>query len=518
MVAVLPWIAAATGIAGAGASIFGGPSAPDPHSNIPAAQFYQPTGQGSADTQLQGFFNNYQNPYTQFAPQFAGYLDRSMNNPYAAGAMTGAGYAGSAANHGAAVGYDGANQLSAMAGNGATTVNSLIDQLSMINPQVAQMVAGAQQGGNALQGVGQNALSAAGGLSGLAQGYANPLAGYANMTAGQLPGLAQGLTSGIMPAAQSQYGTTMGAAGSVLNNAFDPMGAQYGQSFQQNLDQTRAGLAARGLDTSGTGAGIENQSNMNFNTNWQNQMLGRQQSGLSAYTNAAGSALGGLESGATSAYNPVAASLGQGLSALNTSANTGYGIQSGAATTAASLGSLGAQNIISGAAQPYMAQTQANTDRNSQLGQLGGIGNSFGSMYGQGQNLYSSAINNDMLSGQLPYNMQNNILGNQYGALNNAYGAAGNSQNYNNQMMGSLANYLGLGSNAAQGYFNAQQQGYGNFQNTVGGIGNLVGSAAYGANNMGNLFAGMGGNPYAQYGNSNTPSSSNQFANVGISW
>lgn len=61
-----------------------------------------------------------------------------------------------------------------------------------------------------------------------------------------------------------------------LQTGFDPQNALYAQQFQQNQDQTRASNAAAGVATTPYGAGLENQSNQNFDINWQNQQLGRQ--------------------------------------------------------------------------------------------------------------------------------------------------------------------------------------------------------------------------------------------------
>lgn len=62
----------------------------------------------------------------------------------------------------------------------------------------------------------------------------------------------------------------------ILQSGFDPMQNIYNTQQQQNTDQTRAGLAARGIAMSPYGAGVENQSNMLFNQNWQNNLLNRQ--------------------------------------------------------------------------------------------------------------------------------------------------------------------------------------------------------------------------------------------------
>ncbi len=62
----------------------------------------------------------------------------------------------------------------------------------------------------------------------------------------------------------------------ILQTGFDPMHEIYNTQQQQNTDQSRAALAARGLVNSPYGAGVENQSNIGFNQAWQNNLLNRQ--------------------------------------------------------------------------------------------------------------------------------------------------------------------------------------------------------------------------------------------------
>ncbi len=94
------------------------------------------------------------------------------------------------------------------------------------------------------------------------------------------------------------------------NAGFDPQNALYARTLGQVTDQTRAGLAARGLNTSGVGQGIENSAISNFNIDWQNNLLGRMNTGADIYSkfgNQAqgfgGVALQGANQGATWAQN-----------------------------------------------------------------------------------------------------------------------------------------------------------------------------------------------------------------------
>jgi hypothetical protein len=112
------------------------------------------------------------------------------------------------------------------------------------------------------------------------------------------PGAVQGAnTAGLLGQAAGLQDFTQGGnltnvgnsivpyATAALNTGFDPMGNVYKQDFQQNTDQTRALLEARGIDSTPYGAGVEAQSNLNFNTNWENNLLNRETAGASTASN-----------------------------------------------------------------------------------------------------------------------------------------------------------------------------------------------------------------------------------------
>lgn len=68
-------------------------------------------------------------------------------------------------------------------------------------------------------------------------------------------------------------------ANQILQAGFDPQGALYDRTRQQLLEQTRAGQAARGLGLSPFGQGLENKALSDFNIDWQNNLLGRMNTG-----------------------------------------------------------------------------------------------------------------------------------------------------------------------------------------------------------------------------------------------
>jgi len=111
----------------------------------------------------------------------------------------------------------------------------------------------------------------------------------------------------------------------IYNTAFDPQQALYNRTSQQLTDQTRAALAARGLDMSGVGAGIEGHTMGDFNLNWQNAQLGRQIAGGNAAGSLYSQGLGGIDNALNTGNNTVtqAGNLqSQGLQAYLNAANT----------------------------------------------------------------------------------------------------------------------------------------------------------------------------------------------------
>lgn len=112
--------------------------------------------------------------------------------------------------------------------------------------------------------------------------YANPGAG--GMQAGATTAGQMGQAAGTQQFLQGNNLVSTGNsvvpyAYSALNAGFDPQSAMYNQAFQQNTDQTRALLEARGIDSTPYGAGVEADSNRKFNTDWQFNQLARQGQG-----------------------------------------------------------------------------------------------------------------------------------------------------------------------------------------------------------------------------------------------
>lgn len=146
--------------------------------------------------------------------------------------------------------------------------------------------------------------------------------------------------------------TTLNAGQQVLNTAFDPQQELYKRTLQQLQDQVRTGQAARGITQSGYGANLEDQALSNFNIDWQNNQLGRQTTGLTAYN------------GATSAAG-------------------------GAANTASNLGTAGSEQLYTGGKMPY---TQYNSNEGSILDALNAYSASQSGANSQNQTVASDLL------------------------------------------------------------------------------------------------------------------------------
>jgi hypothetical protein len=97
-------------------------------------------------------------------------------------------------------------------------------------------------------------------------------------------------------------------ASQILQTGFDPQHALYNRTQQQLTDQVNAQNAMSGLSGSPYGAGVANQAASNFNIDWQNTQLQREQAAASGYgslVNSTGQAYSGastLGNGAQSTY------------------------------------------------------------------------------------------------------------------------------------------------------------------------------------------------------------------------
>jgi hypothetical protein len=213
---------------------------------------------------------------------------------------------------------------------------------------------------------------------------------------------------------------------SLLQAGFDPQQSLYNRTQQQLQEQTRAGLAARGLDMSPYGAGVENKAMSDFNIDWQNNLLNRMTQGAQGAGGLLGAAGGAMQTGA---------GLGQ----------QGYGTLTDAATL------------------PYRTMIGMGSDQFSGLGQLQGAGQA------------ASQIPQQQIQDYLAYLG----VGNQAGQVGNQLAQVGLNQanmGFNQgqvlgQNLGSSLSGLGRSLNTMYG---RPQTGWG------GGGGTGWGSSAYG--------------------------------------
>lgn len=283
----------------------------------------------------------------------------------------------------------GASSLAGLLGFGSTTPQSP-------NPTyMPQNLPGADAGAfGGIQGLNPTIAGATGAAGSIAN---NPYAPGYQAGANAIAPYATGAGANLLATGQSY----LPYAQQTLQTGFDPQNALYTQQYQQNNDAVNSGLASRGLGMTPYGAGVQNQSDINFNNQWQNQQLARQGQAaqtVGALSNAGGAAttlgLNTLQQGAALPYS-TANTIGQtGLSAYGTLA----GIQN--PQIADYLQYLGVGNQSAGVNnQLYANQITAQNNQfnqmqtaGSNLGKsLSGAGNFFGG--GSGVAPYSSSGN-----------------------------------------------------------------------------------------------------------------------------
>ena len=516
-------LGAGTAIAGAtsgGSGAGSGGSAPSIYTPPTADQ----TGQNTNFLDQQSYITG-QSPWSTLSPNTASVYNNLYNDPYASGYQN---YSANAGNESgwagnlASGGVQQVNNTAGLIGNAGGLYSAAAN-----NPYYSGAMAGTTQGAGAMDGVGASAIDQSamigqqniGALGAAAGQYGASIANpYNSQTIGsaatggnivQNQSLAAlNNAGGIMPQATGQANMLDSAAGSVLNTAFDPQNALYNQQFQLNTDQTRAGLEARGLDTSAAGQGIENTSDQNFNIAWQNAQLGRQTAGLSSAQSATGQALSGLESGAGTAqqigtaagqnYAAGGAMPGQaytGIQNTNQTALQNYLASIGAvgqnAAAANTLGAAGANQMVGASQMPYnLAQGNAN-NAIAAYGNVASGSQGYAGMYGTAAGLGGTAASLYNNAGALPYNASQTIGGNQGTAVNNYLNTYNTAMTPYQQSAQNSLQYLGYGVNANNAYANAARgswaQGQQAYQAIGSGIQGLTNSAS-------NVFGSPGSN------------------------
>lgn len=215
-------------------------------------------------------------------------------------------------------------------------------------------------------------------------GYPNAT-GAANQAysgAGALGGIANaayGSGANAMTAGQQTWGALAPYASSALQTGFDPQQALYQRTQQQVQDQTNSQNAMSGVASTPYGAAVADQANSNFNIDWQNQQLQRQQTGAQTAEGLLGAGTSALNAG-TSA-NQAGFQLGSGINQqaiadflAYLSGNTANSAAFTGATNNTYAGALGGAGLTNQAQQQNNAGTLAGL---SGLGSLFGAGLKF---------------------------------------------------------------------------------------------------------------------------------------------
>lgn len=196
--------------------------------------------------------------------------------------------------------------------------------------------------------------------------------------------------------------------------------ALYNTMNNENNNQVNASLAARGLNASGVGAGVSAQEQQLFNENWQNYLVGLQNTGIGAAS--------------------TAADTGSGLNAAGNNALTSYGtlLQGGSG-----LGNNAFNQTMQGATAPYNAYLANLSTQQQALDNYAGFVNA-------GNNQTQMAMNDALNYLGLGQTSNNNMTNAQLGTYNaqlNQYNA-----NLSNTLgtFGMITSGLGTGMGLAQ--------------------------------------------------------------------
>lgn len=219
---------------------------------------------------------------------------------------------------------------------------------------------------------GQAASSALGGISGL---NTNPAANYG--TAGYVGQQLQSYGNNLANSGQDLGTQALGA----WQAGQDPQNALFAKQFQQQQDQSNAVNAMSGVASTPYGAALTTQGNQNFDLNWQNQQLQRENTAAntaSTLLGAGGNAIGQGASAATSGLN-----IGQSIDTQQYNAQQQQ-IQDflqyiGASGTNASQYLSALQGLLGGAVnQASVTNTGAQESNAANAASLGGLGSLLG--------------------------------------------------------------------------------------------------------------------------------------------
>jgi hypothetical protein len=272
------------------------------------------------------------------------------------------------------------------------------------NPYLNQAISGgvnaAGQGGplgSSLYGYGSSILP---------QAASNPYVQQA------LQGAQQGANYGAGGAAQ-----LYGGANQLMGTGFDPQNALYNRTLQQTNDAANAANASAGIGSTPYGASVVGNTDANFNINWQNQQLARQNTALQGAGAAYGAAPGLAASSAALPSNVYTGNIANMLSGL---------------ASAGSLANLGINTGYQASQLPYSTSTSAANNTLGALGTANTVGNQ---QYDIPQNILNniqsylglgqSATGLGFQGGQMGFNQLAGGIGGGLAGLNTLGGANG---------------------------------------------------------------------------------------------
>jgi hypothetical protein len=229
----------------------------------------------------------------------------------------------------------------------------------------------------------------------------NPYSGGYQGAANQA-GSAYGWLSGIDRAgAGALSSSAMGAlpfAQQILQTGFDPQNQLYSRTLNQVQQQTGAELAATGVGATPYGAGVAGQNLSNFNIDWQNQQLQRQQAAAQGW----GSLVSGI-GGEFGEANQLGAASANAALMSGQVPWAAYGAINSAPLQALQMGQ-GLYNTGIGAAGNYESLVNQNYGNQlqayqAQLAQNQALWGDIGRLVGQGAGMATGASSDPWASG-----------------------------------------------------------------------------------------------------------------------
>jgi hypothetical protein len=261
----------------------------------------------------------------------------------------------------------------------------------------------------------------------------NPYAGLAqtgaNAAAAATPAVA-GMQLGGASSIYGQGASMQPYATAALQAGFDPQQQLYQQQQNQAASQANAINAQNGVGGTPYGASLANNANNNFNINWQNAALGRQQTATQTAT--------GLNQ-ATGLDYSTASTLGTG--ALG-SLVSGYGSPYATSTGQATQGIGGLNDLTNASSAVFGLPQQTVQDLESYLGR----GQSASGLALQGQN--QAFQQNQILGTSLANSLSNPALGSSLNSLFSSSSPYSSTGGYANADAGGYG-YSGGGSYTA---------------------------------------------------------------------